>query len=177
LDYLKIYLLPKETVKSLYPKLPTRLEGKNLNGEVELISYCLMPNHYHLIVKQKNPGGVSKLIKQISNAYTYYFNRKYEKEGSLFQGKYKAIAIEPANLTEIIRYIHLNPTSSWLVDNPKDYQWSSHREYLEQAEGLCSKEEVLKEFESIKDFQNFINDQNNYKNNLVKIQNLVIDAH
>jgi len=83
---------------------------KNLNREVELIAYCLMPNHYHLLLKQTTIDGMTKLLRRVATTYSLYFNRRYKRVGYLFQGRYKAVRIEDqAGLLQLSCYIHLNP--------------------------------------------------------------------
>lgn len=91
--YLSIYLNPLKRVLEKYPDLPLRLHNKNLSKEVKLMAYCLMPNHFHLLLKQKTKDGISKLLKQITNAYTLYFNQKNKRVGGLMQGRFKAAQI------------------------------------------------------------------------------------
>ncbi len=91
--YLSIYLLPIRQVLKKYPDIPLRLHSKNLSKDVELLEYCLMPNHFHLTLKQKTKNGISKLMKQITNAYTLFFNQKNKQTGSLMQGRFKAVPI------------------------------------------------------------------------------------
>jgi len=91
--YLSIYLLPFREVLKKYPDVPQRLYNKNLSKEVELLEYCLMPSHFHLILRQKTKNGISKLMKQMINAYTLYFNQKHQRNGGLMQGRFKAVQI------------------------------------------------------------------------------------
>jgi len=91
--YLSIYLYPLPEVLKKYPDVPSRLHSKNLSSDVELLEYCLMPNHFHLFLKQKTKNGISKLMKQMTNAYTLFFNQKNKRTGSLMQGRYKAVQI------------------------------------------------------------------------------------
>ena len=97
--YLFIYLSPLKKVLEKFPDVPVRLHSKNLSDEVELLGYSLMPTHFHLILKQKNKNGISKLMKQIINAYTLFFNQKNKREGSLMQGRFKAMPVTEANLS------------------------------------------------------------------------------
>src|SRR3990172_1306461 len=111
--YLFTYLRSVEEVLERDPDVPMRLIDRNLSEEVELLAYCLMPNHFHLLLKQKNKDGVSKLLKQLTNAYTLYFNQKYDRVGSLMQGRYRAAPVKEDNLfIHLVRYIHLNPVVS-----------------------------------------------------------------
>jgi len=90
-------------------------------------AYCLMSNHYHLIIETP-AGNLSEIMHHINGAYTTYFNHKRKRVGHLFQGRYKAIIIEADRYAmELSRYIHLNPVRVRLVNKPEDYEWSSHR--------------------------------------------------
>ena len=94
--------------------------------EVELIAYCLMENHFHLLIYQEvDPEAISLLMKSVATAYTMYFNKKYQRTGHLFQGVFKASRItDDSYLLHITRYIHMNPRSYIR------YKWSSMRYYL-----------------------------------------------
>ena len=96
--YLFIYLKPIKQVLEKYPDVPSRLHSKNLSKEVDLLGYCLMPSHFHLLLKQKTKNGISKLMKQIINAYTLFFNQKNKRSGSLIQGRFKAMQIHEDSL-------------------------------------------------------------------------------
>lgn len=177
LYYLFVYLGDPEEVKMRYPNIPIRLQIKNLNTEVELLAYCMMPNHFHLVLKQSSIDGISKLMKQLTNAYTKYFNDKYKRVGGLVQGRFKAVEVEnEEQLVHLSRYVHLNPLIAGLVDHLVDYSWSSYRYYLSlQASSFCSKEAVMSVFNNAKGYQNFIEDQVSYARELGKIKHLSLD--
>lgn len=170
--YLFIYLRPITEVLKKHPDLPLRLHGKNLSEEVELLGYCLMPNHFHLLLRQKTKNGITKLMKQITNAYTLYFNQKNSRVGGLMQGRYKAVTVtEDDLLLHIIRYIHLNPVASNLISDLETYQWSSYPDYLGKEVDLpTSKDQVLANFKSQEDFKQFHSDQEKYSQELEKIK-------
>jgi putative transposase len=170
LYYLNVYLTPLKQVLSKHPHLPLRLQAKNLSEEVEMLAYCLMPNHFHLLIKQKSINGVSKFLKQITNAYTLYFNNKYQRIGGLFQGRFKAVSIETnEQMLQLSRYIHLNP------DNPETYPWSSYGEYIEnKGEAICSKETVLFFFPGGK-YESFCLDREEYAKELGRIKHLTLE--
>lgn len=171
LYYLYIYLLPLKEVLNKYPDLPIRLYKTNLHGKVEVLSYCLMPNHFHLLLKQTTVDGISRLLKQLTNAYTLYFNQKYERVGGLMQGNFKSIEVVTDELLlHVSRYIHLNPVSSEIVANPVSYKWSSLREYLQKAKSLCNTSLILAYFPTIDHYLNFVNDQVDYSRELEKIK-------
>jgi len=112
---------------------------------VDIHSFCLMKNHYHLLVSERIEGGISLFMQKLNMGYTKYFNEKYERSGALWQGKYRKVLIErDAHFLYIPFYIHLNPldyvASEWRSGKVKDtqkalgslleYRWSSHLDYL-----------------------------------------------
>ncbi len=97
-------------------------------------SWCLMSNHYHLLVETPE-GNLSQVMQHINGAYTNYFNVKRKRSGHLFQGRYKAILVDADHYAlELTRYIHLNPVRVGLVDAPGKYRWSSYQEYTGNRE-------------------------------------------
>lgn len=143
---------------------------------VEIICYCLMPNHFHFLLKQLKENGISEFISKLTNSYTKYYNVKFNRIGPLLQGQFKAVLIESdEQLVHVSRYIHLNPISSCLVKKPEDYEWSSYNEYLD-GEGICAKKEILKFFKSVVDYKKFVDDQIDYAQKLELIKHQVFDA-
>ena len=97
---------------------------------IRVISYCLMPNHYHLLL-QTPKANLSRAMRHLNGVYTQRFNRFHKKDGPLFRGRYKAILVqEDEYLTHLIRYIHLNPVQANLIGDPSKYLWNSHKQYL-----------------------------------------------
>ncbi|NLD05899.1 MAG: hypothetical protein GX672_08450, partial [Synergistaceae bacterium] len=102
----------------------------------EIHAYCLMTNHYHLILETPL-GNLSLIMKHINSSYTSYFNIKHKRVGHLLQGRYKAILVQAdAYAAELSRYIHLNPVRAGMVKFPEDYRWTSYRFYTEGSEPL-----------------------------------------
>lgn len=96
--------------------------------------YCLMNNHYHLLLETPE-GNLSQIMRHINGAYTTYFNVKRKRAGHLFQGRFKAILVEADEYAlELSRYIHLNPVRAGIVERPDQYEWSSYNIYVEQRE-------------------------------------------
>ena len=96
-------------------------------------AYCLMGNHYHLLV-QTPDSNLSKGMRQLNGVYTQAYNRRHNKTGHLFQGRYKAILVdEDAYLLELSRYIVLNPVKANLVKQVDDWQWGSYRSMIGSA--------------------------------------------
>ena len=124
--------------------------------DIEIFAYCLMNNHIHLLIKEKNYE-VSKIIKKIGTSYVYYFNWKNERSGHLFQDRYKSEVVESDEyLYTVIRYIHHNPVKAGL-SGLADYKWSSYNNYIHKPGiidtelflGMLSneKEEAIKRYE------------------------------
>lgn len=117
LHLLKYYLSPLE-VKNVHPLLEFQNFSivrphplANIEKEVELIAFCLMPNHFHLLLKQISIDGMTKLLRRILTTYSMYFNKRYKRVGHLFQGPYKAVLVQnDSYLLHLSRYIHLNPS-------------------------------------------------------------------
>ena len=122
-----------------------RLQTKSTDPLIEILSFCLMPNHYHLMVRQKTENGITEFMRKLGTGYTNYFNLKYTRVGPLFQGKFKAILLEQeGHLTHLPHYIHLNPLDltmpEWREQKVRDprqalktlaaYRWSSLSDYL-----------------------------------------------
>lgn len=103
-------------------------QTQNFFGKIELISYCLMPNHFHLLLKQHIEKGIHQFMQSIGTRYSLYFNKKCDRVGTLFQGPYKAVLVmEEPYLLHLSRYIHRNPMeyTSNLIDT-----YSSYADYL-----------------------------------------------
>jgi len=135
LFYLKLYLDDPEKLKDLDPQKRHYLSRKIFYGKVELLCYCLMPNHFHLILKQKGEKDISEFMRCVTLNYSMCFNDKRKRVGPLFQGKYKAVLVKNDEyLLHLSRYIHLNPFAK--VPNlggknkVADYTYSSCANYL-----------------------------------------------
>ncbi len=144
---------------------------------VEILAYCLMPTHFHIVVKQLIDGGISKFLNDIQNSYSRYFNLRHQRKGPLWEGRFKNILVDTdEQLLHLTRYVHLNPTTAELVERPEDWQMSSYREYLLQVEPLnriCDfNQELLIEPAS---YKKFVNDNISYQRDLAKIKHLLFD--
>lgn len=150
---------------------------KNNEKIIEIISYCLMPNHFHLLIKQLKEGGISEFMRKISDGYTKYFNTKYNRIGPLFQGAYKSVLIESdQQLTHLSRYIHLNPRVSLLTKDLNSYIWSSYSDYIGLRSGnLVNKDEILGFFKDQKAYEQFVLDQVDYGISLERIKHQLLD--
>ena len=157
-----------------------RLEKVLQNNEkiVEIICYCLMPNHFHLLLKQLRDNGITDFIRLISNGYTRYFNTRHHRIGPLLQGAYKAVLIETdEQLVHVSRYIHLNPLVSLLVKNLTTYTMSSYPDYIGVRDGkLINKNEILGFFKNTSKYESFVLDQASYAMDLSRIKHQLLDS-
>ena len=141
---------------------------------IEIVAYCLMPNHFHLLIRELEEGGISKFMQKITTGYTMYFNKWHERNGALFQGTFKATHVaDDRYLRYLISYIHLNPIKliepKWkevgITDKARaeryleNYTESSYLDYLgkKRPEGMILTHEALPEyFSSGADFKTFV---------------------
>lgn len=148
-------------------------------SQVDILSYCFMPNHFHLLLLQTEEGGISKFMGDFQNSYAKYFNLKSDRIGPLFQGPFKAVHIETdEQLMHVSRYIHLNPYSSVVVKKPEQlstYSWSSFLEYISNVKfPICTKDDILVNFKK-NNYKNFVLDNANYQKSLEEIKHLTFD--
>jgi len=112
---------------------------------VEILAFCLMPNHYHLLVRQKRENGITNFMQKLGTGYTMYFNQKYKRVGALFQGRFKAVLVnKESHFIHLPYYIHSNPLDlifpEWregelknfreAINFLKKYRWSSFLDYI-----------------------------------------------
>ncbi len=132
---------------------------------VSLVAYCLMPNHFHLLIHEKQEGGITKFMQKLSNGYTGYFNKKYQRRGVLFSGKYKIQHVDSDRyLKYLLSYIHLNPVKliepKWKETGIKNrsgakiyltkYRYSSYQDYC----GAERDENILLSMKELKQYYN-----------------------
>lgn len=126
----------------------------NFSENIDLIAYCLMPNHFHLLIKQTNRDSMTRFVQALCTSYSMYFNKKYNRVGPLFQGVYKAILVtEDPYLLHLSRYIHLNPREHLtgsdpvsLVSSIENYPYSSYLYYLGDKNASWIKPEIILSF-------------------------------
>lgn len=154
-------LFPEHEIpKTGYP-LDLKFKRKKLPaGAFSLICYCLMPNHFHLLVRQNSEVKISELIQKLCTGYSKYFQKKYDHVGHLFQGTFKAIHVDNESyLTWLSAYIHQNPATASIVNNLEDYPYSSYLDYIGLRDGkLCDKAPILDKFKSKEDYKKFVLD-------------------
>ena len=142
------------------PKGQSRIQvDNNFFQQVMLLCYCLMPNHFHLLIKQRNSEAIGKIIKILCTRYSMYFNKKYQRVGKLFQGVYKAVTVRSEEqLVYLTRYIHTNPKDF------TNYKYSSIRNYLKQVNQVWVEPEPVLSMFSVTNknltYTNFLNIKN-----------------
>ena len=163
-------IVEEGTVFVGYP-MSHKIDEKDRKPVVKIHCSCLMPNHFHLILEQLEDCGISKFMQKLGIGYTKYFNEKYERDGVLFQGKFKAVLIDRDEyLNYLVQYIYMNPLdlfeTRWKEEGIKNwhkakkflqsYRWSNCKDYDEYDEFLkdCSanKNKAKNTFEQIREF-------------------------
>lgn len=141
---------------------------------IKFLAYCIMPDHYHLLIRVLNQMSIYKYLNNIAGSYTRYFNLRLKRKGPLWQSAYKMVRIKTnEQLLHINRYIHLNPTTNNLVKNPLDWQYSSYNEYINKDMILNN---IITEIsiKSKNSFKKFIEDQIDYQKKLKIIKKLIL---
>jgi len=149
------------------------LETPAENPLTSILAYCLMSNHFHLIAKQLVDDGIVSFIRRALDSYTRYFNTKYDRVGTIFQGRYKNVIIENSEqLMHLSRYIHLNPFIGRIVQKPEQYIWSSYQLYLKnKTNRLCDPSMVLELFDSSpQKYQELVDDYSEYARSLADLK-------
>lgn len=112
------------------------------NDAFKLYAYCIMGNHLHMVLQEQKVS-ISKIIKKIATSYAYYFNKKYNRVGHIFQDRFKSEAIEDEGyLLQVIRYIHNNPEKA-AISKKEQYKWSSYPEYIAILNSPAQNPEII----------------------------------
>ena len=160
-------------------KIRTNNDGfstRNQEHIVNIVAYCLMPTHLHLVIQQLRDGGVSRFINLVLKSYSKYFNLSHNRKGPLWEGRFKNVLVETdEQLLHLTRYVHLNPVTAFLVSQPEDWRYSSYTEYLglRQGKQMCSYALILGI--DIPSYKQFVNNRIGYQRELAKIKQLVLE--
>ena len=153
----------KETIGSLYEldyhrnketKFPI---GNLVSGLVDIVCYCINSNHYHFLLKQVSDNGIEKFMHKLGVGYSKYFNHKYDRSGSLFQGTFKAVHIDSNEyLLWLSGYVNGN-IEIHKIAKAENYKWCNYQDYLGKRNGtLCNKEIILSQFRNLEEYKEFI---------------------
>jgi len=184
-DNLRYYRCPKKLKKfsrserdsqfrTSYNKKKAEPDYQN---HVDVISYCLMPTHFHLILKQTKKDGISDYLKLVLISYTKYFNLRYRRKGPLWESRFRRRLIRTdEDLLHMTRYVHLNPVTAYLVDKAEEWKFSSYHEYLGDGEtgGLLCEYKDLLDITPAK-YKKFVADRTAYQRELAKIKYLLVE--
>ncbi len=183
IDFYRFYKTPLSLSKFLKLEQDRQNEILDLLHEnkrlVDIFCYCLMPNHFHILLRQQENNGISKFLSNFQNSYTKYFNARHERDGSLFLDQFKAVRVETdEQLVHLSRYIHLNPHTGFVtktLEGLETYPWSSFQEYLEPRKQFTNVKFILDFFKSGEEYKKFVFDQADYQRKLKLIEHLVIE--
>lgn len=163
--------------KSILGEVMSQLMSCDSVRIVEVLAYCLMPTHIHLVLKQLKNEGISKFVNLILKSYSKYFNTKYKRKGPLWEGRFRNVLVDTdEHLLHLTRYIHLNPVSISLVNNPEEWKNSSYREYIGSVENknkICNSYGCLN-MDALS-YRKFVEDRISYQKELEQIKHLITE--
>lgn len=163
---------PLSKAKSTY--IESSLLERNLSQIVSILAYCIMPDHYHLLVKLNTEYPLSKYVGNFENSFTKYFNKLHWRKGPLWQNRFRSVLISDNNtLLHVHRYIHLNPTTANLVTHPEDWELSSYKEYITNPKALTVNTEIS--IQSIEKYKEFVANQIDYQRNLKRLKKELLE--
>lgn len=111
---------------------------------VALAAYCLMPSHFHLLIRPANDGGVAPFLAGVCGSYAQAINAQRCRAGALFQGRFRATHVDrDAYLRHVARYVHLNPVAAGLALRPQDWPYSNYRAIISGNQAFCSDEPLF----------------------------------
>ena len=131
-----------------------------LKYKVTIIAYCLMPNHYHFLIRQETDKPLSKFINVLFNSYVQAINQQQGRTGTLFEGRFRHVRVDRDEyLVHLCRYIHNNPVKANLVKAPEDWSYSDYLEWIGQKPGMFIDEDFIKErFSKPEEYSQFVMD-------------------
>ena len=190
----KLRVALKKKLVSLVRGRVSNQASQNLRDKmVEVLAFCIMPNHLHLLVRQLVEGGITKFMKKLNGGYGGYFNRKYERKGYVFQNRFVAVHIKDEDQLKVVFvYIHTNPISliepKWKeigIKNPNkvieflenEYRWSSYFDYLGKKNfpSVTERDFILKIMGGEKGCKEFVENWIRYKGEIKEFNKLALE--
>jgi len=155
-----------------FAKLTTEVPA---DARLQLIAYCLMPTHFHLVLFQRDANAISNFMHDVQSSYSQFFNLKHNRKGPLWEGRFKHVLCETEDqLLHLTRYVHLNPVTARLVERPEEWAASSYQEYIATSERtIC----CFKPFLEINPatYQSFVQTRINDQRMLAEIKKMLLD--
>lgn len=143
-------------------------------GVFRVLAYCIMPDHYHFLIKILASDTLSRYVGTIENSFTRYFNLKNKRKGPLWQSRFRSVRIESnEQLLHVSRYIHLNPTTSDLIEKPEDWNFSSYKIYVKDEKFLKIIPELS--IQNPQQYKNFVEDQIDHQRILKSIKKSLLE--
>lgn len=181
--------LPEQSAEDRPPQITSNKQPRELL--VELLAFCLMPNHIHLLIRQLHDDGISKFMKKFGTGYAVYFNQKNERQGHLFQGRFRAVHIKTdAQLKAVFTYIHANPVvlvePGWkdgsvkfpkkAIEFMENYKWSSYQDYLGKKNfPSLTQREFFNGIMPVAEWREFVNDWVSQKKEVVGLDEVALE--
>lgn len=179
IEAMEFYLAPNPPFRfSIYRKRRRSTDLKALTKDplVKVINYSLMPNHFHFSLFQNKDKGIQTYMQRLLNSFSHYSNIKNQQKGPLFESPFKVVRIETEEqLLHLSRYIHLQAVTGYLVEDPKDYPYSSYLAYLGKERSFIEPSPVLSCFSSPKEYKEFVLARKEYQRELEKIKHLLLE--
>ncbi|MEK6952503.1 MAG: transposase [Nanoarchaeota archaeon] len=145
------------------------------NNKVKFLAYCIMPDHYHLLVKLLTDNSLSKYISDVENSFSRYFNIKFNRKGPLWQSRFRSVEINTdEQLLHVSRYIHLNPATDYLVSKPEKWKFSSYKDYIYNNYYIRKVLNEIKINDGLK-YKKFCENQIDYQRKLKRIKKLFLE--
>ncbi len=152
-------------------------EQTNSRRPVDIIAYCIMPTHFHLLLRQVKDNGISNFMGNVSGSYARGFNAWQKRKGFLWEGRFKNVPVtKDEQLLHLTRYIHLNPVTAGIVEKPEQWKYSSYKEYVEVKKGkypICKYDGLFDM--SPHEYRKFVEDQKDYQRELAKIKKIALE--
>lgn len=173
-----IHCLPNEPILNFSHAKKLKREPKITHagkGLVDILSYCLMNNHIHLLLLENVEGGISRYMQRLLNSFARYFNVKYERTGALFAGPFRAVPVlSDDQFLHVSRYIHLNPYEAKITKDVFSYPWSSLHAYVKNKKSFCHTQ-LINSLMTRKEYKDFISDYLDYEQTLAAFPTLLLD--
>jgi len=169
---LKVNISLSKAIKK--PLDMTYIMSNDSNRIFSLLAYCIMPDHYHLLVKVNSDFLLAKFMNNLENSYSHYYNLSNNRKGPLWQSRFRSSHIEDnETLLHVHRYIHLNPSTTGLTNKPEDWPWSSYNYFITNIDAFSTHKEIS--ICSVPMYRKFVEDQISYQRTIKGIRRKLLE--